>query len=81
MTRFLTVVQSQCAYDAYHTSVRPMWGFLMRFCRQLLRVLVSSRLVDFRNMSSISVELETHLQLRNYPSLMHKKKKWMDTAP
>lgn len=58
----------QCVYDAYHTSVRPMCGFLMRFCRQLLRVLVSSRLVDFRNMSSISVELETHLQLCNYLS-------------
>ncbi|TNN62892.1 hypothetical protein EYF80_026967 [Liparis tanakae] len=41
------------------TSVSPMWGFLMRFCRQLLSVLVRSRLVDFRNMSSISVELET----------------------
>lgn len=42
------------------TSVSPMWGFLMRFCRQLLRVLVRSRLVDFRNISSISVELGSH---------------------
>lgn len=41
------------------TSVKPMWGFLMRFCRELLSVLVRSRLVDFRNMSSISVELES----------------------
>lgn len=41
------------------TSVSPMWGFLMRFCKQLLSVLVSSRLVDFRNMSSISVELKS----------------------
>lgn len=41
------------------TSVSPMWGFLMRFCRQLLSVLVNSRLVDFLNMSSISVELDT----------------------
>lgn len=47
------------------TSVSPMWGFLIRFCKQLLSVLVSSRLVDFRNMSSISVELESqHLWLR-----------------
>lgn len=46
------------------TSVNPTWGFLMRFCKQLLSVLVSSRLVDFRNMSSISVELiSQHLWL------------------
>lgn len=46
-----------------YTSVSPIWGFLMRFCKQLLSVLVSSRLVDFRNMSSISVELKSqHLR-------------------
>ena len=34
-----------------------MCGFLMRFCKQPLSVLVSNRLVDLRSMSSISVEL------------------------
>lgn len=40
------------------TSVKPMWGFLIRFCKQLLRVLVSSKFVDFLSISSISVELK-----------------------
>lgn len=61
MTKFLAYMECACVCvcDAVPTSVSPMWGFLMRFCRQLLRVLVSSRLVDFRNISSISVELDS----------------------
>ena len=50
---------SVCVWVVLCTSVSPMWGFLMRFCRQPLSVLVSRRLVDLRSMSSISVELDT----------------------
>lgn len=52
------------------TSVSPIWGFLMRFCKQPLSVLVRSRLVDLRSMSSISVELKGKMnQLRNAASV------------
>jgi len=42
------------------TSASPTFFFLMAYCRQWLRVLVSSRLVDLRIISSTSVELRTH---------------------
>lgn len=37
----------------------------MRFCKQPLSVLVSSRLVDLRSMSSISVELKRNIRPLN----------------
>lgn len=48
------------------TSVKPIWGFLIRFCKQLLRVLVSSKLVDFLSISSISVELKKKVYFYHY---------------
>lgn len=42
------------------TSASPTFFFLMAYCRQWLRVLVNSRLVDLRIISSTSVELRTH---------------------
>lgn len=49
-------------YVSALTSVKPMWGFLMRFCKQLLKVLVSNKFVDFLSMSSISVELQKKMR-------------------
>lgn len=57
-----TAVARERVNSVNHTSVNPMCGFLMRFCRQLLSVRVNSRLVDLRSMSSISVELEHEKQ-------------------
>lgn len=62
---FLIYVQGDYR-NATLTSVSPIWGFLMRFCKQPLSVLVSSRFVDLRSMSSISVELMRKInQLRD----------------
>lgn len=57
-----TAVARERVNSVNQTSVNPMCGFLMRFCRQLLSVRVNSRLVDLRSMSSISVELEHEKQ-------------------
>lgn len=56
----MTSIKTFIFPNTHSTSASPTFFFLMAYCRQWLRVLVSSRFVDLRIISSTSVELHKH---------------------